>query len=78
MRIDPLTKMGLGGQVDLAGLTQVVKQINQKVGELNKRLDDCMKFNCDDCDCKMEDVDGKNATDRKKTSRRTRKDVSSS
>ena len=78
MRIDPLTKMSLGGQVDLAGLTQVVKQINQKVDELNKRLDNCMKINCDDCDCEMEDVDGKNATDRKKTSRRTRKDVSSS
>lgn len=78
MRIDPLTKMNLGGQVDLAGLTQVMKQMNEKVTDLENKINNCMKITCPDCDCKAEDVDGSNATNRKKTGRGTRKDVSSS
>ena len=78
MRLDPLAKMALGGQVDITVLTQAVRQITAQLNNLEDKIENCTKITCPDCDCKTEDSDGQDTVDRPKAGRRTRKDVSSS
>ena len=78
MRINPLDKMALGGAVDLAQLTQIMRGLVIRISDLETTLNDCTKIQCESCDCKEESDEGSNATNRSKNGGRTRKDVSSS